>query len=69
MRDIYNYVLETTRVSLMYSVAAVLHLTFLLHVMLFRPEIRFVLLHEHFPQYVCNAQYDRFFKVLNFIFS
>jgi len=37
MQDIYNYILETTQVSTVYSVAAVLYLQFLLHVMLFRP--------------------------------
>jgi hypothetical protein len=35
--DIYNYIPETNHVSWVYSVAAVLHLQFVLHVKLFRP--------------------------------
>ena len=30
----------------------------------------FVLLHQHYPQYVCSAQYGRFFlQILNFVLS
>jgi len=36
MRVIYNGIPETNRVSRVYSVAAVLYLQFVLHVMLFR---------------------------------
>jgi len=36
MHGIYNYVTETNRFSRLYSVAAVLYLQFVLHVMLFR---------------------------------
>jgi len=36
MEGIYNYIPQTNRVSRVYSVAAVLYLQFLLHVMLFR---------------------------------
>jgi len=36
MTCIYNYLPETNRVSRVYSVAAVLYLQFVLHVMLFR---------------------------------
>ena len=36
MQGIYNYVPETNHVSKVYSVAAVLCLQFVLHVMLFR---------------------------------
>jgi len=36
MQDIYNYIAETNNVSRVYSVAAVLYLQFMLHVMLFR---------------------------------
>jgi hypothetical protein len=36
MQDIYNYVPETNHFSRVYSVAAVLCLQFVLHVMLFR---------------------------------
>jgi hypothetical protein len=35
MQDIYSYILETNNVSRLYSVAAVLYLQFVLHVMLF----------------------------------
>ena len=37
MQDIYKYIPETNSVSRVCSVAAVLHLQFLLHVTLFRP--------------------------------
>ena len=37
MQCIYNYIPETNRVSIVYSVAAVMYLQFALHVMLFRP--------------------------------
>ena len=39
MQGIDNYIPETTHVSGVYSVAAVLYLHSVLHVMLFRPEI------------------------------
>ena len=34
---VYNYVPETNRISRVYSVAALLYLQFVLHVILFRP--------------------------------
>jgi hypothetical protein len=37
MQGIYNYISETTHVSGLYSIAAVLYLQFVLHVILFRP--------------------------------
>jgi len=37
MQGIYNYVPETNRISRVQSVAAVLYLQFVLHVMLFHP--------------------------------
>jgi hypothetical protein len=37
MQDIYNYIPETSHVSRVYSVAAVLYVPFVLHVILFRP--------------------------------
>ena len=37
MQGIYNYISETNHVSREYSVAAVLYLQSVLHVMLFRP--------------------------------
>jgi hypothetical protein len=41
MHGIYNYIPETKHVSAVYSVAAVLYLQFVLHVMLFRPSHMF----------------------------
>jgi hypothetical protein len=35
MQDIYNYIPETNNISMVYSVAAVLYLQSVLHVMLF----------------------------------
>jgi hypothetical protein len=37
MQGIYNYVPETNHVSSIFTVAAVLYLQIVLHVMLFRP--------------------------------
>jgi hypothetical protein len=37
MQGIHNYIPETNHLSMAYSVAAVLYLQFVLHVMLFRP--------------------------------
>ena len=37
MQGIFNYIPETNHVSKVYSVAAVLYLQFMLHVMLLRP--------------------------------
>jgi hypothetical protein len=37
MQGIYNYIPETNHVSRVYSVAGVLYLQFVLHVMLFHP--------------------------------
>jgi len=37
MYGIYNYIPETNHISTVYSVAAVLYLQFVLHVMLFHP--------------------------------
>jgi len=37
MQDIYNYIPETNHASSAYSVAAILHLQSVLHVMLFSP--------------------------------
>ena len=41
MQGIYNYIPETNNVSTVYSVAAVLYLQFVLHVVLFRPSNMF----------------------------
>ena len=44
MQGIYKYIAETNHVSRVYSVAAVLYLQFVLHVMLFRPRIIIIIL-------------------------
>jgi hypothetical protein len=41
MQGIYNYIPETNHVSTVYSIAAILYLQFMLHVMLF-PKINFL---------------------------
>ena len=41
VQDIHNYVPETNHISRVHSVAAVLYLQFVLHVMLFRPRYMF----------------------------
>ena len=56
MQAIYNYIPETRNVSRVRNVAAVLYLQSVVHVRLFSPCI----LHQHFPQYVCSAQYGWF---------
>jgi hypothetical protein len=59
MQGIYEYVPEKNHVSRVYSVAAVQWLQSVLHVMLFSATCS-VLLHPHFPQYVCSVQYGRY---------
>ena len=44
MQDIYNYIPETNPVSTVYSVAAVLYLQSVLHVMLFRSWIIIIII-------------------------
>jgi len=41
------------------SVAAVLYLQFVLHVMLF--QVLYIKYHQYFPQYVCSSQHGGFF--------
>jgi hypothetical protein len=53
MHGIYSYIPETNHVSTVYSVAAVLYLQSVLHVMLFSLRNMFCSLHQHFPQYIC----------------
>ena len=60
MHGIYNYIPATNPVSTVHSVAAVLYLQFVLHVMLFRLWNVYCTLHQHFPQYVCSVQYGCF---------
>ena len=70
MHAIYNYVPETNRVSSVYSVAAVLYLQSVLHVMLFRPCNVFCTVTLALPA-VCaqrSAKCDCFLQFLNFFF-
>ena len=62
MQGIYNYsyIPETNHVSRVYSVAAVLYLQFVLHVMFFLLWNMFCTLYQHFLQFVCSAQYGGF---------
>ena len=54
MQGIYNYITETKHVSKVCSVAAVLYLQFVLHVMLF-PMLNFSTFTLVLLQYVCSA--------------
>jgi hypothetical protein len=70
--DIYNYVPATSPPSKVYSVAAVLWLHYVLHVVLFPMFSAMhctVLSHQHFPQYVRSAQDGCFLQFLNFALS
>ena len=51
MHGIYNYIPQTTPVSTVHNVTAVLYLQSVLHVMLFRLWNVYCTLHQHFPQY------------------
>jgi hypothetical protein len=59
MHGIYNHIPETNHVSMVYSVAAVLELQFMIHLVLF-PCLIFCTLTLVVPQHVRNAQYDGF---------
>jgi len=61
IQGIYNYIPETNHVSRAHSVASVLYLEFVLHVMLFLPCSMFCTSASALPQYVCSAQYGCFF--------
>jgi hypothetical protein len=61
MQGNYNYTPETNHVSNVYSVAAVLYLHFVLHVLLFCILNNFLLLHQYFPKYVCSDPYGFFY--------
>jgi len=65
-----QYISETTNVSTVYSVAAVLYLQFVLHVMLFRPWNMFCTFTIALPAVcVCSAQYGCFSWFLKFVLS
>ena len=69
MHGIYNYIPEKNHVPTVYSVAAVLYLQSVLHVMLFRPWNMFCTLTSALPANVCNVQYGCFLQFLNFALS
>jgi hypothetical protein len=60
MQGIHTYIPETNPVSRVYSVAAILCVLLMVHIMLSSILNSFVLLHEHFLKYVCCAQYSCF---------
>jgi hypothetical protein len=47
---------ETNHAFKVYDGAAIMWLQFMVHVMVYSYDKRFVLLHQYFPQYVCSAQ-------------
>ena len=69
MQGIYNYIPETNRVSTVYSIAAVLYLQSVLHVILFRPWNMFCTSTSALPAPVCSAQYGCFLHFLYFVRS
>jgi hypothetical protein len=60
MQGIHTYIPETNHVSRVYSVAAIPRVLLMVHIALSSILNPFVLLHQHFPQYVCCAQYSCF---------
>jgi hypothetical protein len=57
MQGIYTYIPETNHVPKEYSVAAILSLPFMVPIITSSCVGSNVLLHHHFPKYVCSAQY------------
>ena len=55
MQCIYNYIPETKHVSRVFSIAAILELQFMAHVISHAEY--FVLLHQYFWKYVCSIQH------------
>jgi hypothetical protein len=60
MQGIYTYIPETNNVPKQYNVAAILSLLFMAPISLAPVLALNVLLHKHFPKYVCSAQYGSF---------
>jgi hypothetical protein len=61
MQGIYTYISEKNNVPKEYNVAAVLSLLFMVPISLAPAlALMLVLLHQHFPKYVCSAQYGSF---------
>jgi len=70
MHGIYNYLPEINHVSRVYSVAAVLYLQFMVHVMLFRP-VKYVLyFYSSTSRSLCAVPNTTFFlQFRNFVLS
>ena len=68
MQAIYNCIPEANHVYTVYTVAAVLYLQSVLHVMLFRPWNMFCTFTSALPA-VCSAQYGCFLQFLYFVRS
>jgi hypothetical protein len=68
IQGIYAHIRETNYVPREYSVAAILLLLFMVLLLLVSVLKSIVLLHYHFPKYVCSAQYSCFLEFLDFIF-
>jgi hypothetical protein len=60
MQGIYTYIPETNNVPKEYNVAAILSLLFMVPISLVPALTLMYFLHQHFPQYVCSAQYGSF---------
>jgi hypothetical protein len=63
MQHIYNYIPKKT-LFMVHSVAAVLYLQSVLHIMFFAREIYSVLLHQHFPHFCAVHNMAAFFNTL-----
>jgi hypothetical protein len=58
MQGIYTYIPETNHIPKEYNVAAMFSLLFIVPISLAPAlALMYVLLHQHFPKYVCSAQY------------
>ena len=70
MQSIYNYIYGKQTLLLGYTVLQLFCIYSLCYMQCyFVREICFVLLHQHFPQYVCSAQYGCFLQFLDFVVS
>jgi hypothetical protein len=69
MQGIYTYIPETNHVPKQYNVAAIPSLLFMLSISVDPALTLMYFLHQHFPKYVCSAQYGSFLQFLNFMVS
>jgi hypothetical protein len=60
MQGIYTYIPETNHVPKEYNVAAILSLLFMVPISLAPVLALMYFFHQHFPKYVCSAQYSSF---------